>query len=292
MFKNSYKRFLFSKGTFIILVILTAISVVSFFLSWENKQLLVVQIGDPSPDLNQELLMRAIDSSTGIRFLFDYWFNTGLFSLALMMMYAWMGAFLSSHLQIEKDNGFGNLIINRLSYKKYLNQLLLSQSLYILTIFTLSTIISLVLALFIGGLPINGAVFYMGGGYNLSPIQVAIVFLIQVIWMSIILIFVNSISLLSNLVIKNRYMLQALPILLFGFSPYLLGTAVGNLIPAIGHIIVYFFPDSLTLTISMAFNANFDMRLTFISILPALIFLVIFVMLYKLNLKSYSEDYL
>lgn len=293
MWVKMYKKDFFSKITVIILVLLVLISVISFSFSLAEKNEFRALLGDTSPDLNQEALIHFLDGYTGIRFLFNYWFNSaGLFAIGLITLYAWSGAFLSPRLQNEKDNGFGNLTMTRIPFKKRLNQMLLSQSFYIMSIVLISNLISLLLALIFGGMPTRGVLTEMSAGYELTRFQVFLVIFIQNIWISLLVIFVNGITLLSNVWIKNKYLIQALPIFLFVFLPYLLGTVLGNLIPATSRLISPFFPEFLVTAINDTFNAHFDMLLTLRSFAPLFVFAFLFFILYYLNISAHSRNYL
>ncbi|MCL1990052.1 MAG: hypothetical protein FWG67_04095 [Defluviitaleaceae bacterium] len=286
---NDYKKYFYSKSTVLILFLLTSISLISFLFSLNDKEMWISMLSDVSVDLNQESLMALIADYTAPRFVFDFWFNSGLFSISLMLLYAWSGAFLSAQLQTEKENGFGNLLMMRMNYKTRLSHLLISQSLYIATIVSSSIVISFILAFALGGVPTTYT--RLGDGHLLSFPQVLLVALIQAIWISLWVILVNGISMLCNALVKNKYVVQALPALLFIFTPYLLGTVIGNLFPLVGRVLIYFIPDTLVTVINMAFN---DGSIHFIlwSISPIFILILIFVGMYKINVKKYMSDFL
>jgi hypothetical protein len=114
LWKHDYFKYLFSKKTIFILCILLILSCISYFFSLSDKNMLISQLSDTSPDLNVQDLEILIAQYTGFKFLFDSWFLSDLYFLNLFILYTWVGVYLVPQLQIEKEKGYGNLLAIRL----------------------------------------------------------------------------------------------------------------------------------------------------------------------------------
>ena len=293
MWKNDYKRYFFSKNTAFILAILIGISAISFFFSLGDKNMFMdmysLESVNQSPDINLERLELLIEQYTGLQFLFDFWFVSDLFPITMILLYAWVGIAFAPQLQIEKENALGNLLIIRGGYKKRAKALFTAQSLYIATIIFISILISFICALFFGGFRFNGLII---GDYELKFFQALLLILFQIGWVSIIIIMANATSLFCNHIIKNKYVLQILPFLMFAFLPMLLGSTIGNISELFARIIIYFNPWEISTALHLIIQQHFDATYILLSLSPVILSIVILIFCYMTNIKTHVKDYL
>lgn len=289
MVLKEFNRLIKSKSTLIILV-LVGISVFSFiFFSLSEKQMFIDQLSSGAPDLNISALRELIDNFTGVRFVFDFWFVSDFFILFIVALLLWIGIFLSANLQVQKENGFGNLIVTRSEYKYYLRSMLQAQTLYIFTVITISTGLMTLIALFMGGVSFH---YIPLGGYDLSLSGAIMIMTAQVILMSISVSLINAICLVSSLWINNKYVIQALPLVGFGLLPWFLGAMSGGLSRSFERLIIYFAPHNLFYTLEPMINEHFQLSEIVILQIPLITYSILFIVLYKLNIKKFSDNYL
>ena len=289
MLKQEFYRLVKSKTSLIILVLLI-ISAVSYFFSYSEKLMFLDQLNnDFSADLNREALSNLVASYTGIRFLFDYWFNSDFTQIATIIIYIWGGIFLSSNLFLQKENGWGDFIVTRRKYSFVAKNTLIAQSLYILFIVAVTTILQLLLAMIWGGFDVKHISI---GIYELNLLQIILVIILQIIIISSYGILANGISMMCNTLIKNRYIIQALPLLVFGVLPMLLAATLGNLSNLFASIIIYFEPFNVSMTISNVFQSEFDIREIAYNIIPFVVYAAALFLFAFVDIKKNSREYL
>ena len=77
MIFKEYYRLIKSKFTMLIIVVLSGLSLVDFMMMHSEKMMFIEQFNtSTSPDLNKVALEALIAKYTGIRFLFNFWFNS------------------------------------------------------------------------------------------------------------------------------------------------------------------------------------------------------------------------
>lgn len=288
MWADEYKRYLKSKKTYIILV-LVLVTVVSFIISLEDKQMFMDQMGSNSPDLNKSALEQLIRNYTGFRFFFDFWFVSDFFLAYLIILFLWVGVFLSSSLEKQREDGFGNFLITRTSYTYYLRSKLIAQSLYISTVVFIASFISLIIAFCIGGFRFD---FLSIGFYDLNQIKTILIFLLQVLLIIFYTVLVNGICLMSNFMIKNKYIIQCLPVVAFSLIPMLGASTIGNIIQPLGEVLICFIPGNALKSINYIFQESFSIESYFLCFAPFVVFCICLGVLYWGNKKKFSENYL
>jgi hypothetical protein len=183
-----------------------------------------------------------------------------------------------------------------MTYKKYLKNTMIAQFLYMLTLLTAFFILMLIPYLLIFG---SGFEFYWRSNIpSESGVQYATILIGVIIYSMMAMIPLSLIATLSPVFLKNKYIIQFLPIL------FVIGTLV--LVYNVGNINDFF----ATLTLPFLFQNAIGSLSTLISPRSGFIyqhhyqravFNVIFyptflwavtVILYKLNVKRFGKDYL
>ena len=152
MIKRNYFKLLKSISTFVICTILLVISIVSFTVSLFEKNSFIHQLNSTSPDINIDALNNLIEHYNGFKLIFNFWFVSDLYFIFVAVTLLFLGVFLSYQIQKHKEEAYGNLLVSRIGYKKYLDDTLVSQSLYIFSIVTITNLISLTIAFIFGGM--------------------------------------------------------------------------------------------------------------------------------------------
>ena len=293
MVKKEYTRMMKSIMTISIVIILIVISIISFYISLSDKNMFISQLNNPAEDINIESLKTFIQHYNGFKFLFDFWYVSDFYFIFIIALLLFVGIFLSYQIQKHKDESYGNLLVTRISYKKYLNNTLISQSLYIFSIITIANFISLIIAFFIGGFGGNTEL----GSFKINIIQALIIIFIQNIFMSFIVILINGCSLLISCLIRNKYILQVLPLLIFFIFPQLIISTLGNFSDIIGNIALPFVLMNELIAISNIINDYVINDRIFYSeiiyyLIPILTYFILFIVLYCINLKKNERDYI
>lgn len=288
MWKQEYKRYLKSKSGYGIVLILLIIASCSFYFSYQDRQIFIDQTSNPAPDLNMTALLQLIRNYSCFSFLNDFWFVSDFFIIFATALFLWIGVFLSPIATVNRQNGLGNLLVTRLTYRRYADGLWLAQSLYIATIVGISMLGSLLLACCWGGVHfdyVEIAEYHLGLGGAIT------VWLLQTILIILECIFINGICLFTDAWVKNKYMIQLLPVVLFVLVPFFLASTIGNIIPGTAEFFTLLLPWASFRSIENIFQEQFSSLSVLEFVAPVLIYAVIQLIIRHLNIKKISESY-
>lgn len=287
MVLKEYKRLLKSKQSLII-AILFIIGAISFYMSFCEKQMFVEMLHeDFSSDLNRENLTRLVNNYNGIQFMFNYWFSSDFAQITIYVLYVWVGIFMTPNLLLQKEDGFGNLVMTRTPYKVYVKNNVLAQTLYIFTVVAVASVLQLILALAWGGVTGGTSI----GSYELTVLEVALVIVVQVVSLTLYVSFVNGICMMCSTFVKNKYVLQALPLIVFAIIPMLTASTLGNLSEVFASVIIYFDAHNVSVWISNIFQSFFDAKEILYNVFPLVIYGLIFALLARVNVKTNERNY-
>lgn len=288
MFYEEFKRLMKSKVSMVILILLL-VSAVSFFMSYSEKQMFAEQLNnDFAADLNRTALTELVSSYTGLKFLFDFWFNSDFSQISMFILYVWSGIFLSPLLSVQRENGFGNMIMIRKNYKSTALTVFAAQSLYIFVILVITTVLQALLSLIFGGFGASASI----GEYQLNTALVILVIFIQTIIMTTYTVLANGIALFLGTLIKNQYIIQASPLLLFALLPMLMATTIGNLSSLFAKVIIYFEANNTVNTVSNVFQSSFDSAEILYNIIPMIVYLVVLFSLFIIDTRENLRNYI
>lgn len=293
MIKQNYFKLLRSISTFAICAILLVINIVSFIVSIFEKNSFINQLNSTSADINIDALNELIEHYNGFKLIFNFWFVSDLYFIFLVVLLLFLGVFLSYQIQKHKEEAYGNLLVSRIGYKKYLDATLVSQSLYIFSIVTITNLISLIIAFIIGGVGYNTDL----SSYDINITQALIIIFAQNLFLSIIMVLINSCSLLVSCFIKNKYILQAFPLFIFLILPQLIVSTLGNVLSFIGNITLPFVLWNELMAIDNIINDYVlngifsDVEIIYY-LIPVISYFILFIVLYYINLKKNERDYI
>lgn len=275
-----------------IIVILVALAIVSFVISYNEKQELIAYLDNIPEDMSELGLKASIARSSGVAFLFDFWWGASgkdLAVIAVIVLLIWAGIFLSPAILDQKQSGFGGMIVTRKGYGGYLLSVFSAQSVYIFSVVAVSTLLQAALAFAMGGFPTTEISINL---HSLSALGVAFVIILQTFIIALYVILANGITLMLSAFIKNRYLVRALPLLALGLIPTVAGAAVTAVWKSFRQVRNGFSPLMLTYKIREVFIADFASRNIFIEALPFLCYFALLAALYLLNVQANKKSYL
>lgn len=289
MVKKEYMRYLKSKITPLLFTFLLIPGFISFYMSYGEKQEFVRQMQIGAEDLNIHAVKNLIENYKGMTFLTNFLFRSDFYQVFIIILFIGIGIFMGSLIQTQKEEGYGNLIVTRTTYRSYLTNIMKAQSLYLLTLLSGVFLIYIIGAFSIGGWSTN---FDGIGGYEGGFATIIFLVFVHMTLLIIYTITVNNVTLLSPLMTDNKYVIQGVPIMFFLVIPMVLGSTVANLSGLLGSIISLFIPF-LTLNITYEY-IMFELSVFELLFSLSGFFLLIgaFFLLYRANIKKFSEDYI
>lgn len=287
MWREELRKNFFNLKTIIIIIILICLGIMSFYYSYQEKYTFLQMQREKPEDVNLEKVSEVIEQQNGIQFDINFLLQSDYFEIYVIILLLFCGIFLSSKIREMVENGQINHIISRTSYKKYAKNILIAQSLYITIIISISMIVNLIIGYIIGGVG-NGLGII--GSYSFNFAIFILICIIQIIITSLFVVLVNSISLMSSVFIKKKLLIQCLPFFVFLLLPLLISSTIGNIFYSIGTITSYFVPFQNLKGIYWILQYDFDILYILAELLPYITYIILFRILYKKNIKKFSED--
>jgi len=287
VWKEEFKRNFFNIRTVIIIVVLIFLGIMSFFYSFQEKNVFKEMLVEQPEDVNLDRVEEVIEGLNGIQFNINYILQSDFFEIYVIILLLFCGIFLSSRIREMVDNGQINYILPRVSYKKYAKNLFVSQSLYIVVIVSISILISFLIGYVVGGIG-NG----LGsiGDYSFGFAIFIGITIIQILLTSLFMILVNGISLFLSVYIKKKLVIQCLPFFIFLLLPLVISSTIGNLFYSVGTITSYFVPFQNLKGIYWLLQYYFYILYILAEIVPYTTYTVVLFVIYKKNIKHFSED--
>lgn len=205
----------------------------------------------------------------------------------LLFYFYLFGIFISSKVEKFRESGQINYFVARTDYKKYLKSMLLAHSLYILSIVAISIFIILSLGVIITGKLIGPA--YLGI-YDINFLGFLGIVLLQIFLISFFAILINGISEVLNVWIKNKIIVQTIPFAFFTLVPMTISSTLGNIFITFGNVITLFVPFVGLKGLMNLVQSNSTYMDVITMALPFVCYTVLFIVLYKINIKKYMEN--
>ncbi|MDR2647608.1 MAG: hypothetical protein LBB67_05760 [Oscillospiraceae bacterium] len=293
MVRNEYIRYFKSKSSIFAFLLLTALSIPSILSSLKTKSSFLEVTANPEPGLSASGFLhmeQLIKNYTGFRIFFDFSLLSEFYTYGYFLVFmAFIGIVLAHLFQTQKENGFGNLIVTRSSVKKQLKSMLTAQTLYITTLVFASIAAILALCLAIGGVEFD----YLFVGNDERKLPFVILFIIMhTTLVSLYLSMVNAISALLNVYIRNRLVLQLMPLCGFTLLPFVLCSTIANLFPPIGTFLIPFVTFEFSTSIENLSHRPLSAGTIAHVLMPIVMYAVFAVILYWKSIKKHTEDYL
>jgi hypothetical protein len=287
MVKKELLRHLKSKHTLFLVVAAILIASFSFFSSLAEKKMFIGQMSSDAPDLDKGRLLLLIEEYTGVKFYADFWFVSDFSIVYTLILFLWVGVFLSGQLQAQKELGFGNLIVSRISYFKYFRYTFIAHSLYIVAMVSGGALIQFAFALIIGGAEFTHLRI---GIYDLGLPSALLSLFAQTLQLAMLALLVNGMCLTLNVWIKNKYVIQILPVVGFSLLPMILGGTVANLSGNLGALINLFIPYRNLTSIYRIYQEAITLSALISAFLPIAVYIMLFVLLFIANTQSNKKS--
>lgn len=194
---------------------------------------------------------------------------------------------MSSKIEKMRENGQINFMISRTNYKKYLKSILKADSLYILSIVTISIFIILLLGFIVTG-KFSGLSSI--GIYNVNFFGFLGIVIFQIFIISLFAILITEISAILNVWIHNKIVIKTLPFSVFTLVPMIISSTIGNIFITFGNIIVLFVPFKGLRLLTEILTEDVKLIDILGMLLPFVFYTILFIFLYKINVKKYTEN--
>ena len=217
MIKQEYKRYLRSKGNIIILFLSVVPIVVSYYTTWLEKMDWIRQYQNPGSDISDaEGFLTLANGYNCFTYLSEFLFSSDFMVFFLWIMLIGFAAVSGTVLYSHCRNGYGNLLVSRIGFKKYQKNVLIAQNLYILTIMGIQFVL-LVGVTFVLLPPAENEYFVTALTLYDTTNSVSQLFVLikQYMVMVIYVLLVMDVTLFSGCVLSNRYIIQFLPIMIY-----------------------------------------------------------------------------
>lgn len=293
----------------IILVILPIIGILpGVWGDYVEKQEFVQALDRAVSDTEIEYLTMMVKSFTGL-FSFErlFFLNTSFFLLFWMILMIGMGLHIGGQTFSTLQSGYGNIIMVRMKYKDYLRKTLLAQFIYLFTFFSCLFIIIFIGLLLWGGggfqvpyislLRESGQEYGTGTVLDISIAQYLFTLLGLALYSIICMIPLIFISTLSPVVLKNKYIIQFLPIFVL-VGGYIFGFLFGNINQTLSYIVRQFIFEHALTNLTTLISPNIvridgsAIEPVIYAILYPLMLTIVSLILYKKNVSKLGKDYL
>ncbi len=288
LIKQEYKRNLFSYKTVIFFAVFILLTGLNFYFSYAMKADLINQLNNPTADLNVEALKNWLATYNGFEFFFNFYSMSDEFQVCVILIFAWMGIFLSSEFARQRANGYGNFLVIRGGYSNYAKSFLTAQSLYIATLFGIMIFIQITAAFLMGG---ADTLCYETANRLYALPECMLIILVLYLTMVFFCIAVNTITASCIVVVHNVYFIQALPFLGFALIPSIVVAGLSNF---------FTFASYLQYSVAPACYLSYIVRVAnvynkgeFVAFMAGIIlFAVAAIVMYQISTRRLRKDYL
>ena len=205
----------------------------------------------------------------------------------LLFCFYLFGIFLSSKIEKMRESGQINFMISRTDYKKYLKSILKADSLYILSMVTISIFMILLLGFIVTG-KFSGPSSI--GIYDVKCWGFLGIVIFQIFIISLFAILITEISAILNVWIHNKIVIKTLPFSVFTLVPMIISSTIGNIFITFGNIIVLFVPFKGLRILTEILTEDVKLIDILGMLLPFVFYIILFIFLYKINVKKYTEN--
>ena len=194
---------------------------------------------------------------------------------------------MSSKIEKMRESGQINFMISRTDYKKYLKSILKADSLYILSMVTISIFMILLLGFIVTG-KLSGPSSI--GIYDVNCWGFLGIVIFQIFIISLFAILITEISAILNVWIHNKIVIKTLPFSVFTLVPMIISSTIGNIFITFGNIIVLFVPFKGLRILTEILTEDVKLIDILGMLLPFVFYIILFIFLYKINVKKYTEN--
>ncbi len=290
MIKQEFKRYYKSNFNIILTVMLILIVVGSYYVTYLGKLEWTAVYNSGAKDVDLIRVANIISSYTNLAYFEKFIFSGDFFVGFWIIIIIGFGVSIGPSIYTAMQSNYGTMIMTRMSYKKYLIQVLIARILYMVTyvIGFFTVIFALTIVFGKGNVQIPPQSILFGASFG-KYLSVLVLSILHMLAYSIVLLLITTVS---TIFFSNKYIIQMFPFMIL-MSTYIFANTLGNvnrLFEGISHFIVI---DSIiynireVLVTSHPTLINGLIGLTFIAIGS-----IIFIAIYKENIKRYGRDYI
>ncbi len=290
----------------IILILLPILGILpSLWSDYAEKQEFVQALSQAVSDSDVEYLTMMSESFTGL-YSFErlFYLNMPFFLLFWMILIIGMGIHIGGQTFWTLQSGYGNFLMTRMKYKDYMRKTILAQLIYLFTFCCCIFMIVFIVFLFWSGggfhVPYISSLREVGQEYgpvtDISIARYLFTLLGFVLYSIICMIPLIIISSLSSVFLKNKFVIQFLPVMIL-VGGYIFGFLLGNINRTLSNIVRHFIFEHALTNLGALISPNIvpvegsPMDSVVYVILYPLTLIVVSFILYLKNVRR-MEDYL
>lgn len=246
MIKQEFLRYYKSKFSIIIGIVLSLIVLASYYYTYLEKREWISVLYSGANDVNLAKVAEIVGGYNGLYYFESFIFSNDYFIIFSIVLLLGFGISIGSQVFTSMQTNYGNMIITRLSYSKYLKKVLLAQTLYMITyIISFFLLVIICSLLFLGAdFNISSPSIFKGVGI-LQFISISFWSIIQMLFYIIVTILITTVS---PLFLRNKYIVQLFPFIIVMVS-YLAANILGNISPTLSILTSFIVLDNIVLSI-------------------------------------------
>lgn len=291
MIKNQIRVFYKSLVNIIMALAALIPAVLSYYETYASKLEVIEAIQSSTVLAEKQDFQKVLDGMNGLAYFLNYIFSSEYIAISTLIIGLGVCIVAGTTNKNQMTSGYGNLLVVRIGYKKYLQEMLVAQVVYTFT-YTILFLTVLLAASLIWSFPASFSNISCNSNVrNYDAALIIMTLICQIILLAVYITMVNVISALTCVFIRNKYVIQTVPLIIF-FVPYVAAIFIGS--GAIGRkLLLWLAPVNYLLSINQLFNMaqTTVSKVLSLTLLPVIL-LLIGIVLALLNLHKYKEDYL
>lgn len=290
---QEYKRYLRSKANIVIAIVAVALTAISYYFTWKEKLDWLTQYQSPDPDISDaSSLLTIANGYNAYTYLGKFLLSNDFMIFFLFALFIGFTAVSGVTLCRHCNSGYGNLLVSRMGFNRYCKNVMVAQNLYILTILAIFFAAQFIVTFFV--FPVNNdvpTVTVWSLHDTRSALQKLMPLVIQCVLITIFVLLMLNLTLLSAGIIRNRYAIQFVPLLVF-FVPSILIRWIQTINYDFGTQLAFLSPDGFLYSyqnLVISDQSFFQTILSFFTF-PAIILIAI--LLLRGVCKRFEREYL
>lgn len=288
MIKKEITRYYRSKLNIILAAVLFVLVIGSYYSTYLEKLEWINVLNSQAPDVNLNLVKEIISGYTNLSYFENFIYSPNFFIGFWIIIVIGFDINIGSNTYDTLESNYGTLLMTRMNYAKYLRSIIIARIIYISTFVVGFFIIVLSATIILGKgkliiPPTTNLLTSSIGSYLLCYLFIILHGLLY----ALLLILIATVS---NVFIKNRYMIRLLPFAII-IATYIFGNTFGNISNFFGEVAHLLVIDSII----NSFRDQFTITNNF-SILESWLIIgfngLVLLIIYHINTNKYSEDYI
>jgi hypothetical protein len=290
MLKQELIRHFKSKFTIILGIVLSLIILISYYTTYLEKKEWIDVLHSGASDVNLDKVTQIVAGYNGLYYFETFLNSNDFFIIFCIVLLIGFGISLGPQVYNALQSNYGTMIVSRMTYKKYLKNILLAQSIYMFTFILAFFLFVFAITIAVLGLNTHLAAPSIFSGMGIG--KFLFLSLVTIIHMSLFIMITIILTTISPLFLKNKYIVQLFPFLIVMVS-YLVANVLGNLSPFLSAFTSYLVIDRIVLCFKNMYVSDQSL---FTSVMYGGLYLVcglvLFFFLFKANIEKFTKDYI